>query len=135
MRYVGFVYGESKHRALAEADCFCFPTYFYAESFGLVLVEAMAFGLPLITTRWRSIPELLPEDYPGFVGIRCPAEVANKLQALLTLDLSEGLRRLFTAHYTFDRHLARLAAALHTLEEPAPAPSGAAPRVRDSPAH
>ena len=70
--YAGFVFGPAKQRILTESDCFCFPTYYYAESFGLVLVEAMAFGLPVITTRWRSIPELLPQDYPGFVDIRSP---------------------------------------------------------------
>ena len=118
VRYVGFVYGEAKNRALAETDCFCFPTYFYAESFGLVLVEAMAFGLPLITTRWRSIPELLPEDYPGFVNIRSPAEIAEKIQALLTLDMADSLRQQFLEHFTFDRHLASLAAALRALEDP-----------------
>ena len=117
VRCVGFVYGESKIRALTEADCFCFPTYYYAESFGLVLVEAMAFGLPLITTRWRSIPELLPEDYPGFVEIRSPVQVADKLRSFPTLDLAASLRRRFVDHFTFERHLAGLAAAFRTLED------------------
>ena len=102
---------------LTEADCFCFPTYYYAESFGLVLVEAMAFGLPLITTRWRSIPELLPEDYPGFVEIDSPVQVANKLRSFPTLDLAASLRRRFVDHFTFERHLAGLAAAFRTLED------------------
>jgi len=31
------------------------------------LIEAMAFGLPVLTTRWRSLPEALP---PGYTGLR-----------------------------------------------------------------
>jgi len=126
VRYAGFVYGEAKNRALAEADCFCFPTYFYAESFGLVLVEGMAFGLPLITTRWRSIPELLPENYAGFVNIRSPDEIAERIQTFLSLDLAEEHRQRFLDHFTFDRHLAGLAAAIHALDEPATAPNRSA---------
>ncbi|HEY6169531.1 MAG TPA: glycosyltransferase, partial [Verrucomicrobiae bacterium] len=44
--YHGFVSGPAKHRLLLESDCLCFPTKM-AESFGLVLVEGMAYGLPL----------------------------------------------------------------------------------------
>jgi len=134
VRYIGFVYGEAKNRVLAEADCFCFPTYYYAESFGLVLVESMAFGLPLITTPWRSIPELLPEDYPGLVPIHRPAQVADKLQAFPTLDMAESLRERFVAHFTFERHLAGLAAALHALDQPMTEPDEPSPRLCESPA-
>lgn len=114
--YAGFVSGQSKTRALAEADCFCFPTFYYAESFGLVLAEAMAFGVPSVTTRWRSIPELYPADYPGLVDPQSPPQIAAKLREMLTLDLSDGLRRRFEERYTLDQHLRALANALRTLE-------------------
>jgi len=117
---VGFVGGEDKRRSFAEADVFCFPTYYHAESFGLVIVEAMAFGLPVVTTRWRTIPELFPEDYPGLVAIRSPAQVAQALQRLAGLDLTDEMRRRFLDHYTFARHLARLAAAIRSVEEHPP---------------
>lgn len=114
--YAGFVFGAEKERVLAESDCFCFPTYFYAESFGLVVVEAMAFGLPIITTRWRSIPELFPPDYPGFVETRSPAQIAEKLQAVLTGEGAEELRSIFVNNYTLNHHLSGLADAIHSTE-------------------
>ena len=40
--YRGFVSGAGKEEVFRESDCFCFPTYYAAESFGLALVEAMA---------------------------------------------------------------------------------------------
>jgi glycosyltransferase involved in cell wall biosynthesis len=115
--YAGFVFGPAKQRILAESDCFCFPTYYYAESFGLVLVEAIAFGLPVITTRWRSIPELLPQDYPGFVDIRSPGQIAERLEALLTLAATgEDLRQIFLRNFTLEHHLKGLATAIRSTE-------------------
>jgi glycosyltransferase involved in cell wall biosynthesis len=126
--YAGFVAGAAKERVLAESDCFCFPTYYYAESFGLVIIEAMAFGSPVVATRWRSIPELLPSDYPGLVDIKQPAQVAEALVNLLDHDNGEELRALYLRRFSLEQHLKALAAAFHSLEpKPQPKP---APRVR-----
>ena len=126
--YAGFVFGPGKHRILTESDCFCFPTYYYAESFGLVLVEAMAFALPVITTRWRSIPELLPQDYPGFVGTRSPRQIAERLQAVITrATTAEDLRQIFLRNFTLEHHLAGLASAIRSTDSTCPSevfPSG-----------
>jgi len=120
--YAGFVFGPVKQRILIDSDCFCFPTYYYAESFGLVLVEAMALGLPVITTRWRSIPELLPQDYPGFVDVRSPSQIAERLEAVLTrATTGEELREIFLRNFTLEHHLAGLASAIRSTESAAEA--------------
>lgn len=123
VRYAGFVSGAKKTEVLAEADCFCFPTYYYAESFGLVILEAMSFGVPVVTTRWRSIPELLPIGYEGFVEPRSPGQVAEKLLAMVTSDFSEELRRIYAEKFTLHHHINALADALNGVERPGePAP-------------
>ena len=48
---LGFVPSERKEHALREVDLFCFPTYYSAENQPGNLIEAMAFGLPIITTQ------------------------------------------------------------------------------------
>jgi glycosyltransferase involved in cell wall biosynthesis len=120
--YRGFVTGAEKNRLLAESDCFCFPTYHYAESFGLVLIEAMAFGLTLVATRWRSIPELLPHDYPGLVDIRAPQQIAAALPAAFTSETGLELRQRYVNSFTADRFFANLAEAFKTVEDAAPTP-------------
>ncbi len=119
VEYFGFVRGERKNELLRQADLFCFPTYYFAESFGLVVIEAMAFGLPILTTRWRSLPELFPADYPGLVEVRSPEQIANRLLGLVTADTGEEFRDIFLRNYNLDRHLSNLAEAL-TRVEPAP---------------
>ena len=117
--YLGFVTGESKRRAFAASDCFCFPTYYYAESFGLVVLEAMAFGLPIIVSRWRSIPELMLPDYPGLIPPRDPKQIAAALVRMMTTASTELLRDHFLRRFTIEQHLSELAKAFHSVEQPA----------------
>jgi glycosyltransferase involved in cell wall biosynthesis len=116
VKYSGFVTGERKRAVFLEADCFCFPTYYYAESFGLVVVEAMAFGVPIITSRWRSVPELLPADDDGLVEPRSPEDIAAKLLAIAASRSGEAMRQRFIENYRVDIHLTRLAEAIHSVE-------------------
>jgi len=77
--YVGFVTGEEKQKLLADSDCLCQPTYYAAEGQPVSLLEAMAFGLQIVTTRWRGIPAMLPMEYGGFCEPRDAADVAKRL--------------------------------------------------------
>lgn len=112
IEYAGFVGGAQKDQAFRKADMFCFPTFYYAESFGLVVTEAMAYGLPVIATRWRSVPEVLPPDYPGLVDPNQPDQIATALLRSLGEYDPRIVRKHFLDHFTSERHLAALAAAI-----------------------
>jgi glycosyltransferase involved in cell wall biosynthesis len=62
---VGPRYGLEKDRLYAEARIFCFPTAYEAEGMPLVVLEAMAHGLPVLSTRWRAIPALVENGVTG----------------------------------------------------------------------
>jgi len=115
VEYQGFVGQEKKGQLLREADLFCFPTYYGNENQPVNLIEALAFGLPIVTTRWRSLPEFLPAGYPGLVPVREPEAVAGALLRLLEVDGSADFRQLFLRHYTIERHLHHLAEAFHSV--------------------
>jgi glycosyltransferase involved in cell wall biosynthesis len=115
VRCLGFVSAETKNKCLAEADLFCFPTYYSAENQPGNLLEAMAFGLPAVTTRWRSIPEMLPDKYPALVNPKSPRQVADALCTLLSANPSKQLREHFLKHFTIERHMANMAEVIRAV--------------------
>jgi glycosyltransferase involved in cell wall biosynthesis len=116
VKHIGFVSGAEKTRALREADIFCFPTCYLGENQPVNLIEAMAFGLPIVTTSWRSLPEMLPENYPGLVATQSPDEIAGALLTLARQKTGEQLRENFLRQFTLMRHLANLGNAIHSVE-------------------
>ncbi|MBM4268628.1 MAG: glycosyltransferase family 4 protein [Deltaproteobacteria bacterium] len=71
-------------RLFASADVFVLPSL--VEGFGLVLLEAMAAGLPILATPHSAAPDLVEEGGDGFVvPVRDPDAIAERL-ALLASD-------------------------------------------------
>ena len=75
---------DEKWAYFRRADIFCFPSHYSAESFGNVLVEAMMFELPVVSTRWRGIPDIVEDGVTGFLTpVKDAAAVADRLARLL----------------------------------------------------
>jgi glycosyltransferase involved in cell wall biosynthesis len=118
VRPLGFISGAEKSRILRDADLFCFPTQYLGENQPVSLIEAMAFGLPIVTTRWRSLPEMLPPGYPGLVNGQDPDEIACALLQMARDEGSETLRQIFLSRFSAEQYLGSLAAAFRSLESP-----------------
>jgi hypothetical protein len=69
-----------------------------------------------VTTRWRSLPEMLPPNYPGFVDSQSPKQIAAALILLMNERSGEMMRENFLARFTIECHLENLARAFHSLE-------------------
>jgi glycosyltransferase involved in cell wall biosynthesis len=82
--FCGRKVGDEKWAHYRSADIFCFPTHYASESFGMVLVEAMMFELPVVSTSWRGVPDIVDEGITGFLTeIKDPPAVAKRLSRLL----------------------------------------------------
>ena len=117
IEHAGFVSGERKTRLYREADLFLFPTQYLGENQPVNIIEAMAFGLPIVTTRWRSLPEMLPPGHPGLAAGQDPQEIAGLVLKVLAETSGEQAREHFIANFTLEHHLAALARAIHGLEK------------------
>lgn len=118
IRFHGFVEGSAKTELLRDSDCLCFPTYYSAETFGLVLIEAMAWGLHIITSRWRSIPDLFPAGFDGLVEPQQPQQIADAIERRLFRPPDAQLRRRYEERFTPDRCFGAIRKALLELETP-----------------
>ena len=68
--------------------------------------------MPCVTTRWRSIPEYFPPDYPGLCVPRDVPALARALRAVVGKVDGNALRQEFEARFTIGAHLRALAAAI-----------------------
>jgi glycosyltransferase involved in cell wall biosynthesis len=66
VEYVGELAGRAKDEFLGNALALLFPID-WSEPFGLVMIEAMACGTPVIGWRCGSVPEVIDDGVTGFI--------------------------------------------------------------------
>ncbi len=114
LRLTGVLTGDAKWRQYACAEVFCFPTYFESEAMPVVCLEAMMSGLPVVSTRWRGVPDVVVDGQTGvLVEPRDEAACADALERLLRdRDLAARMghsgRERFLAEFNMDRYLGRM---------------------------
>jgi len=89
LHFLGTVVGDRKLELLRAADLFVLPTH--RESFGIANLEAMACGLPVVSTRTGAIPDYLTDGVDGLLVE--PGDVPALAAALRRLLGDGALRR------------------------------------------
>lgn len=106
--YLGPKYGKEKVDALKKADALVFPTYYHGETFGLVLLEAMEYGLPCISTYEGGIPSVIDNENTGLlIRARDVEALVDKMRWLIEhphegLIMGEKGRKKFLKEFTLD---------------------------------
>jgi glycosyltransferase involved in cell wall biosynthesis len=119
--FLGPLTGDAKWDRFRRSHILCFPSFFESESFGNVAVEAMMFGLPVVGTRWRGIPDVIDDGVTGlFVPVQDAAALAGRSRAVdtrprLRLTLGSAGRKKYLEEFTIERHLERLEEFLYDL--------------------
>ena len=103
---IGPKYDEEKEELFHQTDLFVHPTL--NDSWGLVVLEAMRAGLPVIATYEGSIPEIVDENVTGFlVEKNNPKELADRIEMLiLNAELRDYMgnkgREKYLSKYTLE---------------------------------
>ena len=74
----------SKRKLLAGARCLLFPVL-WEEPFGMVMIEAMACGTPVVALRGGAVPEVVIDGVTGLIRDR-PAELPAAIERAASLD-------------------------------------------------
>jgi glycosyltransferase involved in cell wall biosynthesis len=100
VEFIGELGESDKQRFLGDARALLFPID-WPEPFGLVMIEALACGTPVIARRRGSVPEVIAHGVTGFV---CDDEdaMAEAVRRLDTVDRGT-CRRAFEARFTAAR--------------------------------
>jgi glycosyltransferase involved in cell wall biosynthesis len=117
VEFVGEVGGTAKDAFLGGASALLFPIE-WAEPFGLVMIEAMACGTPVVAFRRGSVPEVMVDGVTGFV-------VNTVDEAVAAVGRVDGLRReacreVFERRYSADRMARDYQAVYRTLADGEP---------------
>ena len=106
VHYLGSKHGDAKNRVFKETDIFLLPTYYSNECFPLVLIEAMQYSLPVISTFEGGIPDLVEHNKTGFlVPQRDVNALAHYLETLilnpeLRTSMGQAGRRKYESEFT-----------------------------------
>ncbi|MGB3478345.1 MAG: glycosyltransferase family 4 protein [bacterium] len=113
-RYINF-YGRAlekdKRKLLLQSDIMILPTYYKYEGQPWVIIEAMASGLPVITTDNGCIPEMIVDGQNGYIiEKRNSKQLADRLLILLRNarlrdSMSKQNRARFIKLYTKDVYI------------------------------
>ena len=104
------------HALFAHASVYCLPSLHRAEAFGVVLLEAMSYGVPIVATQipGSAVPWVNQHGVSGLnVPVGDPVALAQACNQILDSDhlhaqLSAGARRRCAEEFTEDRSVQRL---------------------------
>ncbi len=92
--FTGYLRGEALATAYASADIFAFPSY--TETFGQVVLEAMASGLPVAGLLSEGVCDLVTDGWTGFLfdvnGVSEEKQVAGYQEQLTRLVNNHDVR-------------------------------------------
>ena len=100
VEYIGEIAEHQKARFLGDALALLFPID-WPEPFGLVMIESMACGTPVIAFRSGSVPEVIDNGVSGFV-VSSVEEAAKAVSRLSEIDRA-AVRKAFENRFTVER--------------------------------
>jgi len=123
VEFVGEIGEGEKNEFLGNAYALLFPID-WPEPFGLVMIEAMACGTPVIAYRDGAVPEVMEQGHTGFVveGLEDAVAAVRRVPELSRKRCREVFEQRFTATrmtYDYVLHFERLIASKQEVSEAA----------------
>jgi glycosyltransferase involved in cell wall biosynthesis len=121
VEYIGEIDESAKNEFIGNARALLFPID-WPEPFGLVMIEALACGTPVIAWRCGSVPEVIEHGRTGFI-VDDMAQAVSAARRVATLD-RRACRAAFERRFTARRMARRYLEVYAALSEAAPSARG-----------
>ncbi|NOG71526.1 glycosyltransferase family 4 protein [Roseicella sp. DB1501] len=107
VEFIGEIGDHQKAEFLSNAQALLFPIN-WPEPFGLVMIEAMACGTPVIAYNHGSVPEVMQDGLTGFIvdGEDAAVEAVGRLPLLSREAIRAEFDKRFTARRMAEEHVA-----------------------------
>lgn len=106
VEFIGEINEDQKARFLGEAQALMFPVD-WPEPFGLVMIEAMACGTPVLAFRCGSVPEIVDHGVTGMI-VETVEEAIAALPRVIALDrkkVRQGFERRFSSRRMAENYI------------------------------
>lgn len=111
VHWLGTVSGEKKEKVLAESHFFILPTNYSNEGQPVSIIEALSYGCVVISTHYRTIPDMLEEGKSGiFVDYNNSQQIADSIKSMIDNSdqftcLSKNAISVFEKKFKRESHL------------------------------
>ncbi|WP_337019827.1 glycosyltransferase family 1 protein [Oceanobacillus massiliensis] len=103
--FTGFMHGEELSQAFASADAFVFPSV--TETLGLVILEAMASGLPVVAAKSGPTMEQIKDEETGLLfeneNVDSMIQAVSKLENKALMELMKQKARIEAEKYAWEK--------------------------------
>ena len=119
VQFSGHIIGSDKTQAFNDSHLYCFPSY--TEGFPLSIVEAMSFGLPVITTAVGGIPDFFENGVNGYlVAEKNPNSLVEHIKKIITdkklyENISLNNYHYAQSHFAISSAIQRLEKIFHSV--------------------
>jgi len=113
IEFIGEVAGSAKHELLGEAVCLLNPMAWH-EPFGMVMIEALASGTPVVATPRGAAPEIVDDGVTGYlrVGEEALAVALQRVGSLERAACRRAAETRFSLEHMVAGHVALFEAVL-----------------------
>lgn len=121
VRFLGWVTPDQRREACLAAHAFALPSY--AEGMPMSILEAMSYGLPIVSTPVGGIPELVEEGFNGhLVSPGDSAAMAAGLRGMIEdeaqrAEMGRRSRHIIESRFDFASHVAKIGQIYESLGE------------------
>lgn len=106
VNYKGMLRPDEIETTLSKYNVLLLPSYFEGEGYPGIIIESLAMGIPVITTHWKALPEVITDGYNGLlIPIKNPGALAKAMEHFSRSNYSEYSRNAFESFEKFNSEI------------------------------